>query len=109
MHSAENIPIRFDKILLTTDFSPLSEKALPYAAAIGRHFAAAIYVAHVIPPEDYAHIPASERDVALHQMKQQAEQQITSILATSHFQGIPHKMAHEVPQLSDIGHSRQGI
>jgi nucleotide-binding universal stress UspA family protein len=102
MHSAENIPIRFDKILLTTDFSPISEKALPYAAAIARHFAAAIYVAHVIPAEDYAHIAASERDVALHQMKQQAERRIMSILATSHFRGIPHKIILEHGDVMDV-------
>jgi nucleotide-binding universal stress UspA family protein len=84
--------VRFDKILLTTDFSSISEKALPYAAAIARHFGAMIYVAHVIPVEDYAHIPPSERSVALSQMKEQAERQITAILSSSHFQGISHKI-----------------
>ena len=84
--------IRFDKILLTTDFSPISEKALPYAAAIARHFGAMIYVAHLIPVEDYAHIPPSERSEALARIKEQAERQITAILSSSHFQGIPHKI-----------------
>jgi len=84
--------IRFNKILLTTDFSSISEKALPYAAAIARHFGAMIYVAHVIPVEDYAHILPSERSAALVQMKEQAERQITAILSSSHFQGIPHKI-----------------
>jgi nucleotide-binding universal stress UspA family protein len=88
----DNLPIRFEKILLTTDFSSISEKALPYAAAIARHFGAMIYVAHVIPIEDYAHIPPSERLVALAQMKERAERQITAILASSHFRGIPHKI-----------------
>lgn len=92
MDSSENVPIRFDKILLATDFSSISEKALPYAAAIARHFGATIYIAHVIPAEDYAHIPPSERDVALAELKQQAERRITAILASSHFQGIPHKI-----------------
>jgi nucleotide-binding universal stress UspA family protein len=87
---SDNISNQFHKILLTTDFSPISEKALAYAAAIARHFGAMIYVAHVIPAEDYAHIPGSERIVALAQMKRQAELQITSILASSHFRGIPH-------------------
>jgi nucleotide-binding universal stress UspA family protein len=91
MDSTDNVPIRFDKILLTTDFSPVSEKALPYAAAIARHFGATLYVVHVIATDDYAHVPTSERTQALAQMKQQAERQITDILATSHFQGVPHK------------------
>jgi nucleotide-binding universal stress UspA family protein len=92
MNSFENIPIRFDRILLTTDFTDISAKALPYAAALARRFGATLYVAHVIPTEDYAHIPPGERDVALAEMKQHAERQITALLATSHFAGIPHQM-----------------
>jgi nucleotide-binding universal stress UspA family protein len=90
--SIENAPIRFNRVLLTTDFSSISEKALPYAAAIARHFGATLHVVHVIATEDYAHIPANEHTQALARMKQQAERQITAILATSHFQGIPHKI-----------------
>jgi nucleotide-binding universal stress UspA family protein len=78
--------------LLTTDFSSISEKALPYAAAIVRHFGATLDVVHVIATEDYAHIPPSERAQALARMKQDAERQITAIMATSHFQGIPHQI-----------------
>jgi len=106
MNLLEDVPLRFDKILLTTDFSPISEKALPYAAAIARHFGAMIYVAHVIPTEDYAHIPQSERVSALAGMKQQAERQIAAILASSHFQGISHKIVLDhggvLPLLSRI-------
>jgi nucleotide-binding universal stress UspA family protein len=92
MDSSENGPIRFDRVLLTTDFSSISEKALPYAAAIARHFGATLHVVHVIATEEYAHIPASEHTQALARMKQQAERQITAILTSSHFQGIPHKI-----------------
>ncbi|HEX4785405.1 MAG TPA: universal stress protein [Candidatus Sulfotelmatobacter sp.] len=92
MDSLESTPIRFDRILLTTDFSSISEKALPYAAAIARHFGATLHVVHVIATEDYAHIPASEHTQALARMKQEAERQIMGILATSHFQGIPHNI-----------------
>jgi nucleotide-binding universal stress UspA family protein len=92
MSFIENAQIRLDRILLTTDFSSISEKALPYAAAIARHFAATLHVLHVIATEDYAHISESERTQALARMKQQAERQIMAILSTSHFQGIPHKI-----------------
>jgi len=88
----QNAPVRFDRILLTTDFSTISEKALPYAAAIARHFAATLYLVHVIPMEDYALVPASERTQAVTRIKEDAERKITSILASSHFRGIPHKI-----------------
>jgi nucleotide-binding universal stress UspA family protein len=92
MSFIENAPIRFNRVLLTTDFSSISEKALPYAAAIARHFGATLHVVHVIATEDYAHIPPSEHAQALARMKQEAERQIMAILATSHFQGIPHTL-----------------
>ena len=90
MNSFENV--RFKRILLATDFSAASEKALPYAAALSRHFGATLYVAHVIATEDYAHIPPSVRDGALAEMKLQAERRITGLLAVSHFRGIPHQI-----------------
>jgi nucleotide-binding universal stress UspA family protein len=92
MDSTKSAPIRFDRVLLTTDFSSISEKALPYAAAIVRHFGATLFVVHVVATEDYAHIPASEHTLALARMKQEAERRIMATLATSHFQGIPHKI-----------------
>jgi nucleotide-binding universal stress UspA family protein len=92
MRSLRNSPIQFRRILLTTDFSSISAKALPYAAAIARHFGATLHVVHVVATEDYAHMPASEHPQALARMKRQADQQIMAILATSHFQGIPHKI-----------------
>ena len=83
MDPTKNTPIRFDKVLLTTDFSSISEKALPYAAAIARHFGATLHVVHVIATEEYAHIPASEHTQALARMKQQAERQIAAILTAA--------------------------
>jgi nucleotide-binding universal stress UspA family protein len=35
-------------VLFATDFSPISEAALPYAAAICRHFGATLHLAHVL-------------------------------------------------------------
>jgi nucleotide-binding universal stress UspA family protein len=35
-------------VLLATDFSSISEAALPYAAAISRHFGSTLHVAHVL-------------------------------------------------------------
>ncbi len=92
MHSFDHIPIRFNKIMLASDFSAVSARALPYAAAIARRFGSTLYVTHVIPPEAYDHIAPSDRDVALAEMKRQAEKQIASQLSTSHFAGIPHQL-----------------
>src|SRR6476660_10608046 len=43
-------PARLKNILLATDFSEASMKALPYAANIARKFGAKVLVCHVITP-----------------------------------------------------------
>jgi nucleotide-binding universal stress UspA family protein len=97
--STDDIPIRLERILFATDFSETSAMALPYAAAIARRFASAIYVAHVIPAEKYAHMAPEQLDRALRQMKQTAEQCITKLLTRAHFKDIPFRVvvAHGDP------------
>lgn len=106
LHPSEQLPIRFAKILFTTDFSPWSAMALPYAAAIARRFRSTLYVAHVITSESYAHIPLEQRATELARMRQEAEGRILTLLAGSHFNGIPHQLLLDhgeiLPVLSSI-------
>jgi nucleotide-binding universal stress UspA family protein len=91
--------IRLERILFATDFSPTAAMALPYAAAIARRFHATIYVVHVIPIEEYAHIAPEQLDRTLREMKQAAEHRTTALLASSHFKDIPFQviLAHGDP------------
>jgi len=108
--SSSDMPIRFENILLTSDFSDTSARALPYAAAFARRFNSKLYIAHVITPDEYSHIPEAQRNAALVQMKAQAEKQIEAVLATAQFAGIPHEVLLDhgeiLPLLSRIVHSR---
>jgi len=45
--------LSFKNILLATDFSGASMQALPYATGIARRFNSRLYIAHIVPPEDY--------------------------------------------------------
>ena len=47
----ENTPIR--RVLFATDFSPASLQALPYATQVVRQFHSRLYIAHIVPPEEY--------------------------------------------------------
>jgi nucleotide-binding universal stress UspA family protein len=85
-------PIRLERILFATDFSPTAAIALPYAAAVARRFGSTIYVVHVIHADEYAHIEPNQLDSTLRQMKQVAEQQIKGLLASSHFNDIPFQV-----------------
>ena len=90
-HPSNDPPIQFQRIMLATDFTPASAKALPYAAAIARHFQSTLLVAYVIPSESYDHIPSGLRDDALFRMRREAEENIKALLATSHLEGVPHE------------------
>lgn len=40
--------VQLKSVLMATDFSPASDKALPHAVAIARHYGAKIYLAHIV-------------------------------------------------------------
>lgn len=83
--------VLFNHILFATDFSPCSTTALPYAAAIARHFGARLYLAYVIPTDAFDLIPADERDSALEHMRGHVEEQMAGLRASSLLRGIPHE------------------
>ena len=84
--------ILFDRILFATDFSPASIVALPYAAAIARHFGAKLYLAYVIPPDAYDLIPVDERDPALEHIRAHAEGQMAAVRARLLLKGLSHEV-----------------
>ena len=45
--------ISIDKVLFATDFSPATEAAFSYVAAIADRYHSRLYVAHVINPESF--------------------------------------------------------
>jgi len=63
--------ISLKNILFPTDFSERSAAALPYAAAIARHYDAKIYLAHVIIPEEAVDLPAAVSSASNRAMAQQ--------------------------------------
>jgi nucleotide-binding universal stress UspA family protein len=102
MKLLHTVPVGFKRILLMTDFSSISEKTLPYAAAVARHFKSTLYVGHVIPSDDYAHIARNDRDHVITKMKEDAERQLTALLSISYFSGIPHPVIIGHGQILDF-------
>jgi universal stress protein A len=98
----EHHPVRLQRILFATDFSPTAAMALPYAAAIARRFNAEVYVTHVIPADEYQHIQLSERDATLRQMKQSAEERIRTLLTSSHLNNISFQILLEHGDILEV-------
>ena len=84
--------VLFRNILFATDFSPSSTTALPYAAAIARHFGAKLNLAYVIPTDTYDLMPAAERDLAVENMRRHVEEQMAGLRGTSLLKGLPHEV-----------------
>lgn len=84
--------VHIAKILFATDFSETSAKALPYAAAFARRFAAELCVAHVIESGSTKHEVGSGGEATAMKVQRETEAQITRLLAASHFRGVPHEV-----------------
>ena len=53
--------VSLTKILVTTDFSAVSDRALDYAIALARRYDARIYLAHVITPDPFQFLGDARR------------------------------------------------
>ena len=81
--------ITFSNILFATDFSPHSNAALPYAAAIARQYGAKIYGAHIVASDDYL-FTAPDLWPAHLQQQEQLEQEVKGRL-DEQLRGVQHE------------------
>lgn len=76
------------RILLATDFSSCSERALQYAVSVARHYDATLYLAHVVPEE----MPTSAPTTASRPSLRRAEQEMANLLTSGVLRGVPHQV-----------------
>ena len=72
--------VSLTKILVTTDFSEVSDHALDYAIAMARRYDARIYLAHVITPDPFQFAEPQLAQATYEKVRQAAEEGITDIL-----------------------------
>ncbi|MFZ3210212.1 MAG: universal stress protein [Terriglobales bacterium] len=77
------------KILFATDFSPVSEAALPFAVAIARRFESSIEAVHVFAFTELQMLPEAA-PMAVGTLTQRAEQEMAALLRSDAFEGVPH-------------------
>jgi nucleotide-binding universal stress UspA family protein len=86
--------IHLAKILFVTDFSDISAKALPYATALARRFAAELCVAHVMDSGRPRHEAGnSGAAAAATEVRREADARINRLLQGANFRGVRHKIA----------------
>ncbi len=83
------------KILVTTDFSEVSDHALDYAISLARRYDARIYLAHVITPDPFQFAEPQLAQATYEKVRQAAEEGITDILISGKLRGVPHEVLME--------------
>ncbi len=78
-------------ILFATDFSDSSYAAVPYVETIARRNDATVFVAHVLAPSSYAHLPAEGGSAAIDVALGDAERKIVDFIANSALRSLPHR------------------
>jgi nucleotide-binding universal stress UspA family protein len=87
----ENKLVQITNILVATDFSEASDRALDYALSIARRYDARIVVAHVITSDSdimlAPEIAAQSHELAI----RTAQEEIGEILISGRLRGVPHE------------------
>jgi nucleotide-binding universal stress UspA family protein len=87
--------VSLTKILVTTDFSEVSDRALDYAIALARRYDARIYLTHVITPDPFQFAEPQLAQATYEKVRQAAEEGITDILISGKLRGVPHEVLME--------------
>ena len=90
-----NQRVNLTKILVTTDFSEVSDRALDYAIALARRYDARIYLSHVITPDPFQFAEPQLAQATYEKVRQAAEEGITDILISGKLRGLPHEVLME--------------
>lgn len=82
-------------ILLATDFSEVSKKAVPYAVAIAGKYGSKVYLVHVTPPQSRTSIPVEPLAAQFDRDRLNAELEMKTFLRGDALRDIPHEIRFE--------------
>ena len=83
------------RIMLATDFDPVSEAALHYSLSIARRYGAKVYLLHVVAPEPFQFMSGDARQRALEDAWRNAQRHMTDLLIAGHLEGVDHQVLVE--------------
>ena len=82
--------VSFSKIMVATDFSPASDRALEYAISIARRFGSIIYLSHVITLDGYPMMAPEIAGETIDARQRAAEDNFAKIIESGDLHGIEH-------------------
>jgi nucleotide-binding universal stress UspA family protein len=90
-----NKMIQLARILVATDFSPVSMRALDYAESLARRYDSHVYVTHVISVDAYP-LAAPEVTVGMaNTQRREAENRVQEMLFSGRLRDVPHEVLIE--------------
>src|ERR1700675_1885770 len=87
--------VSVSKIMVTTDFSEVSDRALDYAIALARRYDARIYLAHVITPDPFQFAEPPLAQATSEKVRQAAEAGVTDTSISGNMCAVPHDVSME--------------
>ncbi|HVB34812.1 MAG TPA: universal stress protein [Patescibacteria group bacterium] len=94
--------VNLGTIVVATDFSPASDRALNYALAIARRYDSHIYVVHAIRPDLYTLTPPEASVGMVELVHQAAEQEMAELLISGRLREVPHQVMIEEGDVWDV-------
>jgi nucleotide-binding universal stress UspA family protein len=80
--------IALSKILVATDFSPASDRALEVAISIARRFNSTIYLTHVVALDAYPMVAPELAEASLGKLREEAKEKMTALVGAGRFYGV---------------------
>jgi nucleotide-binding universal stress UspA family protein len=94
--------IGFKHVLIATDFSDASERALAYSLAIAHRYSCALSVVHAIQPEPREQIPMEPLPRELNRRRLEAEQQMKNLGEEAGLNDLEHDLLLEQGPVWDV-------
>ena len=94
--------VGFKQVLIATDFSDASRRALAYAIAIARRYSSALSIVHAIVPEPREPIPLEALPRELNRRRLEAEQEMKNLGEEAQIDDLNHHMLLERGRVWDV-------
>jgi len=93
--STPDEPLQIRKILVATDFSPCSERAMEYALGIARRYKSEVFLTHVVALDPYAMATSEIALASLQSLRIKAVKRIQEIQDTDKMEQVPYRVVVE--------------
>ncbi len=95
VHALRPEEVGFKRLLLATDFSEASERALSYAVALAVRYASQLFIVHATEPEPREPIPMDPLPREMDRARMEAERQMKRLGKSAKLRDFPHNLMVE--------------